>query len=403
MSDIIITNEQLDRISDQLKREKAIQSIKENWAKCNKEQRLFVLEYLKVLHPEKSQEIQKLIKETKSETLNEEWYNNVLGFIGWLDPTGIADTLNGVLYMSQGDYLFGFLSLVSAVPYIGDVVAKPVMGALKVGAPSAKALNNVMALSKAGKTAEASAELAKLSSQGGLVSKFVSGIGKIGNKLEDLINAMPGSKLKGFKNTILEWIRLFKGGAKTGVQARTALGTLAKNMPKMSAADQVKNLEMMKKALVADRSFIGKFMGPRGAFSGYRTAGSGATWKTPWKIFTWKNFWGGMPQLMSRNKSVRALMRKTKWYLGLLDFLGIGNFVGPDELQQKLGDAKYEQSISDYNQSAQAQQYIQDDFGNQGLDDSQQVPTTTSNTSNQQSTQTQMDPLSWLMGSLVSK
>jgi hypothetical protein len=69
MSDIIITNEQLDRISDQLKREKVIQSIKENWAKCNKEQRLFVLEYLKVLHPEKSQEIQKLIKETKSGTL----------------------------------------------------------------------------------------------------------------------------------------------------------------------------------------------------------------------------------------------------------------------------------------------------------------------------------------------
>jgi hypothetical protein len=83
--------------------------------------------------------------------------------------------------------------------------------------------------------------------------------------------------------------------------------------------------------------------------------------------------------------------------------LVIGNFVGPDELQQKLGDAKYEQSISDYNQSAQAQQYIQDDFGNQGLDDSQQVPTTTSNTSNQHSTQTQMDPLSWLMGSLIPK
>ena len=394
MSDIIITNEQLDRISDQLKREKTIQSIKENWGKCNKEQRVFVLEYLKVLHPEKSQEIQKLIKETKSETLNEEWYNNVLGLVGWLDPTGIADTLNGVLYMTQGDYLFGFLSLVSAVPYLGDAVAKPVMGALKVGAPSAKALNNVMALSKAGKTAEASTELAKLTSQGGLISKFVSGIGKIGDKLEELIKAMPGTTLKGLKNTILQWIQLFKGSAKTGIQARKALGTLAKNMPKMSAAEQVKNLEMMKKALVADRSFFGKFLGSRGAFSAYRT---------PSNFFSWKTFWGGMPQLMNRNKSVRALMRKTKWYLGLLDWMGIGNFVGPDELQQKLGDAKFEDTISTYNQTPQAQQYIQDDFGDQGIGDSKQAPTSSSSSSDQQSTQTQMDPLSWLMGSLISK
>lgn len=392
MSDIIITNEQLERISDQLKIEKTIQSIKENWGKCNKEQRVFVLEYLKVLHPEKSQEIQKLIKKTKSETLNEEWYNNVLGLVGWLDPTGIADTLNGVLYMTQGDYLFGFLSLVSAVPYIGDAVAKPVMGALKVGAPSAKALNNVMALSKAGKTVEASTELAKLTSQGGLISKFVSGIGKIGDKLEELIKAMPGSTLKGFKNTILQWIQLFKGSAKTGIQARKTLGTLAKNMPKMSAAEQVKNLEMMKKVLVADRSFFGKFLGSRGAFSAYRT---------PSNFFSWKTFWGGMPQLMNRNKSVRALMRKTKWYLGLLDFMGIGNFVGPDELQQKLGDAKFEDTISSYNQTPQAQQYIQNDFGDQGIGDSKQAPTSSS--SDQQSTQTQMDPLSWLMSSLVPK
>lgn len=393
MSDIIITQEQLGKISEELKREKALHSIKENWEKCTKEQKIFVLEYLRVIHPNKSKEIQELIKQTKNGTINEAWYNNVLGLVGWLDPTGIADTLNGVLYMTQGDYLFGFLSLVSAVPYIGDAVAKPVMGALKVGAPSAKALNGVMALSKAGKTAEASAELAKLTSQGGLIGKFVSGIGKIGDKLEELIKAMPGTTLKGLKNTILQWIQLFKGSAKTGVEARKALGTLAKNMPKMSAADQVKNLEMMKKALVADRSFFGKFLGSRGAFSAYRT---------PSKVFSWKTFWGGMPQLMNRNKSVRALMRKTKWYLGLLDFLGFGNFVGPDELQAKLGDAKFEQSISEYNQTAQAQQNLQDDFGDQGLTTPQQAPVTAPS-QDQQSTQTQMDPLSWLMGSLVSK
>jgi hypothetical protein len=171
---------------------------------------------------------------------------------------------------------------------------------------------------------------------------------------------------------------------------------LAKRMPRMSPQDQIKNLEAMKKALVSDRTF--KFLGPRGAFSGYRTADSGATWKDPWKAFTWKNFWGGMPQLMGRNKSVRSLMRKTKWYLGLLDFLGIANFVGPDELQKQLGDAKYEDVIAQYNNTAQAQQYAQEDFGTSPLPD---TPQPTTQTTAQPSTQPNsgIDPLSWLIQS----
>ena len=43
------------------------------------------------------------------------------------------------------------------------------MGALKVGAPSAKALEEVLKLSKAGKTAEASAMLTRITENGGVV------------------------------------------------------------------------------------------------------------------------------------------------------------------------------------------------------------------------------------------
>jgi hypothetical protein len=104
-------------------------------------------------------------------------------------------------------------------------------------------------------------------------------------------------------------------------------------------------------------------------------------------------------------------MRKTKWYLGLLDFLGIGNFVGPDELKEQLGDAKFEQSIESYNGTDQSRQYAQEDFGSEaaaqdflnrqggGTSQSTTQPDTQSTT--QSSAKTTLDPLSWLLQSTL--
>ena len=385
MPSIVLTQEQLDMINSDLKREKVIQEIHEKWQTISKTQKLFVLEYLKVLHPHKEKQLNEVIKKVKSNQLNEAWYNTVLDVVGWLDPTGIADALNGVIYLTQGEYLFGFLSFVAAVPYAGDVVAKPVMYALKAGKPSAKALNGVMKLSKAGKSAEATAELTKLASSGGLIGWFTKQLAKLAPKLEQLIMAMPGGVLKGFKNTLLEWIRLFKTAGKTGTITKQMVGNLAKNFPRMTKAKQLEKLAEMK-------STLAKVKGP---FSSYRTASGG--------VFSWKTFWGGMPQLMGRNKSVRSLMRKTKWYLGLLDFLGIGNFVGPDELQEKLGEAKFEQSIEAYNSTDQSKQYVQEDFGSEAAaqDFLNRQDGGSSQSQSQSSSQTTLDPLSWLLGSTL--
>jgi len=393
MPSIVLTQEQLDMINSDLKREKVIQEIHEKWQTISKTQKLFVLEYLKVLHPHKEKQLNEVIKKVKSNQLNEAWYNTVLDVVGWLDPTGIADALNGVIYLTQGEYLFGFLSFVAAVPYAGDVVAKPVMYALKAGKPSARALNGVMKLSKAGKTAEATAELTKLASSGGLIGWFTKQLAKLAPKLEQLIMAMPGGVLKGFKNTLLEWVRLFKTAGKTGTITKQMVGNLAKNFPRMTQAKQLEKLAEMK-------STLAKVKGP---FSSYRTASGG--------VFSWKTFWGGMPQLMGRNKSVRSLMRKTKWYLGLLDFLGIGNFVGPDELQEKLGEAKFEQSIEAYNSTDQSKQYVQEDFGSEAAaqdflnrqagGSAQSQSQSSSQSSPQSSSQTTLDPLSWLLGSTL--
>jgi hypothetical protein len=88
-----------------------------------------------------------------------------------------------------------------------------------------------------------------------------------------------------------------------------------------------------------------------------------------------------MPQLIGRNKSVRALMRQTKFWAGFLDFLGLGNWVGPDEALAKMGQDKLESKMTEYQKTPEAQEYYKQSFGD-GQQQSQQQ-------TQQQSTSTQ--------------
>jgi hypothetical protein len=212
---------------------------------------------------------------------------------------------------------------------------------------------------------------------------------------------MPGGVLKGFKNTLLEWIQLFKGASK-GKAVRTQAADLATKIQGIPAGSGGL-IRLSKKDQITQLGDLIKLSKQTpGLFSGYRTGN---------KILSWKTFWGGMPQLMGRNRSVRALMRKTKWYLGLLDFLGIANFVGPDELQEQLGDAKFEQSIEAYNDTDQSRQYAQEDFGSEAAaqdflnrqsgTSSQASSQAPSQTTDRQVEKPTLDPLSWLLSSTL--
>ena len=351
MAEIIINERQLEIIQDLITKEENLKLAEQNWAKFNDKQKEIVVEMMKVLHPKKAM----LIKEDK-------WYNTLGDVVGIFDPTGVVDAVNGISYIGQGDYLFGFLSFVSAIPYAGDLIAKPVMGALKIGAPSAKALNGVMKLSKAGKSAEAAAELAKISKSGGIVGSFVSGVGKYAGKLKDLVKRvpMPG----GMKRTITQWIELFEKGAVKGKTVRYGAGVFAKNMPKLTKAQQVAGLEKLIKASKES-----------GLFTSYRTTKG---------LFSWKTIFRGMPQLIGRNASVRSLMRQTKLWAGFLDFLGLANFVGPDESLKEMGREKLESKFAEYQKTPQAQEYAQETFGDTEIPDTQ----------TQQSTSTSSKPAS---------
>jgi len=351
MAEIIINERQLQIIQDLITKEENLKLAEQNWARFNDEEKEMVVEMMKVLHPKKAM----LIKEDK-------WYNTLGDVVGIFDPTGVVDAINGISYIGQGDYLFGFLSFVSAIPYAGDLIAKPVMGALKIGAPSAKALNGVMKLSKAGKSAEAAAELAKISKSGGIVGNFVNGVGKYAGKIKDLVKRvpMPG----GMKRTITQWIELFEKGAIKGKTVRYGAGVFAKNIPKLSKAEQIAGLQKLIKASKES-----------GLFTSYRTTKG---------LFSWKTIFRGMPQLIGRNASVRSLMRQTKLWAGFLDFLGLGNFVGPDEALKQMGQEQLESKFAEYQKTPQAQEYAQETFGDAEIPDTQ----------TQQSTSTSSKPTS---------
>lgn len=363
MSDFILNQQQLQLVQEKIEFDKKYELACETWNKFSEKEKEYVVEVFKFLYPEK------IIKESK-------WYNTLGDIVGIFDPTGVVDFVNGISYIAQGDQLFGFLSMVSAVPYLGDAVAKPVMSALRVGGPASKGLKNVMALSKAGDTARAASELARISQTSDWVAKFVRGFGKIAGKLKEMVLRSPGGLLKGFKNTILQWIELFEKGAKAGKPLRLKGQQLASILPTLSKEQQLVKLKELKR--LSDSS---------GFFKTYRTPG---------RVFSWKTIWGGLPQLMGRNRSVRALMRKSKWWLGFLDYLGWGNYVGPEELKNKLGDKEFVDKINQYQKTPEAQQNFADEYGADG-----------SSTNSQQSSQGQQtssgtqDPIKDMIQSLV--
>ena len=370
MAEIIIKESQFNLIKGQIAKQSEMRLAEEKWNKFTEEEKQFVVEFLKAAHPKKS----KLLKEA--------WYNTLGDIVGIFDPTGVVDLVNGISYISQGENLFGFLSIISAIPYAGDLVAKPVMGALKLGKPSAKALNGIMKSAKNATTAadmaKVSTDLSKLASTGGITGTFVKGIEKIAPSVRSVIERVPGGFLtSGLKKTILGWLDLFGNAGKNAKIAKQVTGNLASRIGRMAPDVAVAELEALSKAIKSSP----------GVFTGYRTTKG---------LFSWKTVFGGMPQLMGRNKSVRALMRQSKWWLGFLDYVGLGNWVGPDELAEKLGgEAAMQQKMEEYNQTPNAQQNFQDQFGAEG-DGGQ-----TNQTNNKTGTSVDTDPFAKMIRNML--
>ena len=335
MPQIIVTEYQMGLIAKESQAK--IKELEEKWEKLSQKDRKIVIEMIKVFYPE------------KSKNLNEHWLNTVGDIVGIFDPTGVVDLVNGVSYFIQGDWLFGTLSMVSAIPYVGDIAAKPVMGALKVGGSATRGLKAAESLAKAGKTAEAAAELAKLAEKPGMVGTFLRKASSWAPSLISKVDKLQGGIVKGFKNTIIDWLKLLERSGSKSLKFATKAGELAK-MTKVNPAKQVQNIKALQDFLKTEKVWKS---------SGALKAGAeGLTKKGPLAQI----FLGGAPRLFG-NRRMRILMRQTKFWLGFLDWVGIGNFVGPEEIAEKLGgEQNVEKMMNQYVQTPQAMEYAQQDF-----------------------------------------
>lgn len=281
------------------------------------------------------------VKSNNKEIITEaEWYNLVGDIAGIFDPTGVVDVINGISYFSQGDQLFGLLSIISAVPYAGDVVAKPVMGALKIGGTATKELKVALKLAEAGKTVEASAKLAQLAKQPGVVGKFLQSAKSWAPKVAEKVQMMPAGPLKGFKKVILDYLKLLENAGAKSLKFQKYAGNLATGMG--YAIKPAENIKALQTLLKDEKIF------------------TGLTKKGPLANI----FLGGAPRLFG-DRRMRILMRQTKWWLGFLDYIGVANFVGPEELSKKVSEDKVAEKMNQYNQTPEAKKYAEEDFGNE--------------------------------------
>jgi hypothetical protein len=331
MAQIVITEEQLQVIKNRITLEEKIDLAKKNWENLSKTEKKMVIALVEVNSP------------SNAKLLQEKWYNTVMDVLGLVDPTPIVDTVNAISYFSQGETLFGVLTLIAAVPgYVGDLVTKPVIGALKIGNTAGKELKVALDMAKVGKTAEASAKLAELAKDPGIIGKFLRSAEGWGPKVTSWIDKLPAGPFKGMKNTIKDYFTLLTSAASKSSKLQREVKALL-NAP--TASNMTKSIPMLQKYLKDTSIFKTADLTKPGFFS--------------------QVFFGGIPRLFrsSEGRGIKILMGKTKFWLGFLDYLGIGNFIGPEELSKHLGgDEAMADKLEQYQHTPKAKEYYDEDF-----------------------------------------
>jgi len=293
----VITESELKKRVNEIYQEEFVKIIDEKWNKLSDKDKRIVFEMLKTIYPDKKT----ILKESK-------WYNTLGDIVGIFDPTGVVDLINGISYWRQGDKLFAVLSWISVIPYFGDLIAKPVVGALKVGGRATKAF-------KAAALSGNAAKIAKTSKVAGgpfvkMVEKAPTWGLKIIEILKKSIGKVPGVG-KGLVKSIEEFIQIFIKASSLSKQGGKAV----------RAHKGVQNSWL--KYIKSDATLSQKLF-------------------------------AGVPRIFGGNPAIRSLMRRSKTYLMFLDWLGIANFVGPDNLKNVVPDA--EQKWEEYFKTPQAQQ-----------------------------------------------
>ena len=289
-----------------------------------------------------------LTEEEKKILLNEKWYNTAMDFLGIIDPTPITDTINAISYFTQGEMLFGVLSLISAIPLFGDVVGKSLMGTAKIGSKSTRLVDDAFKLMKKAPVGSKQYKLAqeaieKVAQQPGVMGKFIQKMGSgTGDTIIRTLDDLPLGPFNGLKNVMTDYVKILGNAGKKSVGFQAKAASLASKFKKGAAvADDVLDLKnFLKTTKVFDIATLSK------------------------PGFFGQVFYGGIPRLFRspEGRRIKILMGQTKWWLGFLDYIGLGNWVGPEEVSKKMGDEQFMKKLEEYQKTSQAKQNFDDQF-----------------------------------------
>lgn len=326
------------------KEEKQRREIIAKWGQLNETEQQFTLQYLTLASPKFRKNLLEQDKEDDSFLTKAQDVGQFgLDILGIFDPTGIADAINALWYFGRGEYLFGMLSLVSVIPYVGDALAKPV---LLTGKASLKLLKPIVASKNPTKIAQAVKKLGKTKSGLAMYKFFYAFDTKIAPKLIAQLTELESNKIiGGLAKTAKSWVNVFVDASKQikvptksiGLGAKGTGGVLIKNTDKI---DFAKTLDMI--------------LSPgKGAIKSFRTVGSKPSWFKLGPV-EFKKIWK-VPEL-------RKTIGRTKKYLRLLDYFGIGNYIGPEELIKKVGEKEAEDAFVKFSQSQDGKEMYEDEL-----------------------------------------
>lgn len=273
--------------------------LEDKWNALNEEEKDVVVKYSQILTGRK-------------DIIKEGFLNTVGDIVGIFDPTGVVDLVNGISYFVQGDNLYGTLSLVSAIPYLGDLIAKPIL----LGGKATKAgLSGLKTAMKGGKAADIAAAADKV---GGKTAEFVKTADSWAPKVMEMLEKGRKIPLVGRMFTrIQEWMKIMTQASKD-----------------------------MKLAKVGTKGIL-----PRSAFRNYGVDTSKNIFSRMWQR-------GGF----IKNRKLSSLLFKTKTWLGFLDWVGVANFVGPEEFEKEYGEQYTEDAMSSYLTTSEGNGQFQQDF-----------------------------------------
>ena len=304
MANIIVKESQLITLKNS-ELDKYIQ-FKTKWGALNEEEKKAAIQYSNIINKRK-------------DNINEgNWMNTVGDVVGIFDPTGVVDLVNGVSYFYQGDNLFGTLSLVSAVPYLGDAIAKPILLGGKMTSSGLKGLRTAM--------------------NGGKASEIALAAEKAGGQAKKLVR------------TADEWAPKVMGMLKKGKRV-PLIGRMFRRIEEfMQIMFQAsKDMKLGKTA--------GKGILPRSAFRNY---GVDTSKNVLMRMFQRGGF--------IKNTALSTLLYKSKVWLGFLDFIGVGNFVGPEEFESEYGEEYTKEGMKAYLSTEEGNKWYQEEFGDTGSD-----------------------------------